>query len=113
MVTGVSRKYEKQFKQFEQLINVLPHSSPICLQEPNRANLSIATTTVEAMDGDFMLETVLIDHFIKCGINTSYKNDSIVSTTSAVEPLIDHLLERSDRGKDWYGEKRQSISTTH
>ena len=81
-------------------------NKPIFLHEPCRANLNITKNTVQSLDGEFMLDTTLIDYLIKCGIDGEGREESIV-TTSAVENLIDYLLQRADKEKDWYQEKRR------
>ena len=51
-----------------------------------------------------MLDTVLVDYLIKCGICTAPDNkdmEDIIIPTSAVETLIDHLLDRAIKEPEW------------
>ena len=57
-----------------------------------------------------MLDTVLVDYLIKCGICTAPDNkdmEDIIIPTSAVETLIDHLLDRAIKEPEWYKLKRR------
>ena len=53
-----------------------------------------------------MLETGLIDYLIKRGIEIEPDSDILVPS-SAVENIIDHLMERADRDKEWFVHKRE------
>ena len=103
---GISNKFDKQFKQYEELTNIVPSNKPVFLHEPSRANLSIQKGNILPLRGKFMLETGLIDYLIKRGIEIAPDSDILVPS-SAVENIIDHLMERADRDKEWFVHKRE------
>ena len=69
--------------------------NPIFLHEPSRCtSLSVTKPTINNLAGLSMLDTVMVDYLIKCGIPIS-KVEDIIIPTSAIENLIDCLIQKA------------------